>query len=319
MGGEQMREGRHRLRAARIPIFDTPEQAIRGLMHLTSYAKARAVLDESSVGTPPARPLNLRCVKECLDLSSARHPTQATMLSQFDSKNLLDKYEIPTTPIIVASSPQQAIDAALSMGFPVVLKIHSPQITHKTEVDGVALNLKDAPHVQQSFETMVARAKQLRPDAHILGVTVEPMVSVVNGVELILGAKRDPVFGSVIMVGFGGIAAELFQDRALQLPPVDQKSALRMLRSLHCWPLLAGYRGRPPMDVDALTSIIVKFSTLIVEQSAILEADINPLLVSIGSIVALDARFLLASAADAATHPYAHLAILPTEAAMETT
>lgn len=312
MGGEQMRAGRHLLHAARIPVYDTPEQAIRGLMHLISYAKARAAREEATAASAPAAAP--RCVAECIDLSAARHPTQATMLSQFDSKRLLAQYGIPTTPIEVAATAEAAVAAAAKLGFPVVLKIHSPQIAHKTEVDGVALNLQDAHEVETGFQAIVARAGRLRPDAEILGVTVEPMVSVVNGVELILGAKRDPVFGSVIMVGYGGIAAELFQDRALELPPVKPLSALRMLQSLRCWPLLSGFRGRPAVDAQALSATIVQFSRLIVEQAAILEADINPLLVSASSIVALDARFLLAAADDAPPQPYAHLAILPTEA-----
>jgi acetyltransferase len=317
MGGEQMREGRHRLHAARIPNFNTPEQAIRGLSLLIAYAKARARLNESSsdvCATSRSRNASngqLQRIEHGREILEKQRGAKPTMLSQFDSKSLLSKYEIPATPIMIATSAQQAVDAATAMGFPVVLKIHSPQISHKTEVDGVVLNLKDAAQVSDSFYSLVTRAKQLRPDAEILGATVEPMISLVNGVELILGAKRDPIFGSVVMVGFGGVAAELFQDRALNLPPVDCKSALRMLQSLRCWPLLSGYRGKPSMNVEQIAQLIVRFSELIVEQPDILEADINPLLVSPGSIVALDARFLVASAADTATQPYSHLAILP--------
>ncbi|MGN6545897.1 MAG: acetate--CoA ligase family protein [Aureliella sp.] len=290
MGGEQMREGKHLLRAARIPLFDTPEQAIRGLMHLVEYARAREVLGEVQPG-PPAIPEPILTKRR--NWFADHHLTQQTMLSQFDSKRLLAEYDIPVTAIAIADSAEIAAAAASEMGFPVVLKIHSPQITHKTEVGGVALNLQSAAEVKRTYADLVTRAKQLRPDAQLLGVTVEPMISAVHSVELILGAKRDAVFGSVIMVGYGGIAAELFQDRALELPPVTHGSALRMLRSLRCWPLLSGYRGQPPADAEQLAEIIVKFSTLIIEQPQIVEADINPLLVSAQSIMALDARFAL--------------------------
>lgn len=308
MGGEQMREGKHLLRAARIPIFGTPEQAIGGLMHLVKYTQAREILGEVLPKQPTvAEPILSRRMHWIAD----HHLAQQSILSQFDSKSLLSEYEIPVTPISVADSAERAAAAAAEMGFPVVLKIHSPQITHKTEVAGVALNVPSAEDVKRTYADLVTTAARLRPDAQILGVTVEPMISAVGSVEVILGAKRDPVFGSVIMVGYGGIAAELFQDRALELPPVSRNSALRMLRSLRCWPLLSGYRGRPPADVEQLAETIVKFSTLIIEQPQIIEADINPLLVSAQSIMALDARFALQPQGVAASPPNAHLAILP--------
>lgn len=303
-----MREGKHLLRAARIPTFETPEQAIRGLMHLVKYARARTVLGEVRSTVPPVPEST---VPKRIDWIAANPVAQPSVLSQFDSKRLLAEYDIPVTPISLADSAEQAAQAATAIGFPVVIKIHSPQITHKTEVNGVALNMQNAEDVRRTYADLVNTAKRLRPDAQILGVTVEPMISAVGGVEIILGAKRDSVFGSVIMVGYGGIAAELFQDSALELPPVTRSAALRMLRSLRCWPLLSGYRGRPPADVEQLAEIIVKFSNLIVEQPQIVEADINPLLVSAQSIMALDARFGLQPQGVVPSSTYAHLAILP--------
>ena len=141
---------------------------------------------------------------------------------------------------------------AAEIGFPVVLKVVSPQITHKTDVGGVVLNLTTAAEVRSAFARITDQARAMRPDAEIQGVTVQRMVTAVHGVELILGSKCDPVFGPVIMVGWGGIAAELFQDRALELPPLDERLARRMLESLRSWPLLSGYRGRPVVDVDRM-------------------------------------------------------------------
>src|SRR5690606_20877615 len=128
-------------------------------------------------------------------------------------------------------------------GYPVVLKLWSPDITHKTDVGGVLLNLKTADEVRQGFERIITSARASRSDARIDGVTVQQMVTASKGVELILGAKQDPVFGSVILVGTGGVTAEVFQDRALELPPLNERLARRMLESLRSWPLLKGYRG----------------------------------------------------------------------------
>jgi acetyltransferase len=308
LGGEQMQEGKRLLREAGIPSFDTPEQAVRGVMHLRAYAEAHQI----------------RCLAEethreaAASSSSAPQPLiaahagdQPQMLSQFESKRILRDYGIPTTPIEVAETAERAVAVAAGFGYPVVLKIHSPEISHKTEVGGVALNLQDAGEVRAEFDAMIRRATDRRPDATVLGVTVEPMLSPVHGVELILGAKRDPVFGSVIMIGYGGIATELFQDRALELPPVSRASAERMLRSLRCWPLLSGFRGLPPANLERLLDVLVAFSRMVVQQPNLLEIDINPLMVAGETIIALDARVLLAPELVAPTEPYAHLAIVP--------
>ncbi|MCC6508710.1 MAG: acetate--CoA ligase family protein [Pirellulaceae bacterium] len=289
MGGEQMREGRHFLRASRIPTFDTPEQAIGGLMHLSNYARVRESLTRENqlmVTQPSSHQSHSSWLQDM-------HFSQETTLSQFDSKRVLSDYQVPVTRILSCSNIEEAIAAAKSIGFPLVAKIQSPQITHKTEVQGVALNLKSETEVQAAYERLVRTAQELRPDAIIEGVTIEPMISMVNSIELILGAKRDAVFGPVIMVGYGGIAAELFKDRTLELPPISPKLALRMLQSLRCWPLLEGYRGKPPMDIEQLCEIIVRLAALVTEQTNILEIDINPLLVSTESIIAVDARIVM--------------------------
>ena len=211
-----------------------------------------------------------------------------------------------------AATEEEAVLVAREVGYPVVLKVLSPQITHKTDVGGVALNLADDEQVRDAFSQIVASARRLRPDADIQGVTVQRMMVAVHGVELILGVKRDPVFGPVMMVGFGGIAAEVFQDRALELPPLNERLARRMLESLRSWPLLTGYRGRPVVNVDQLVEILMRFSYLVAHLPEIREADINPLLVSPTEIVALDARVVIdRETLPAPTRPHAHLAICP--------
>ncbi len=309
MGGDQMFEGKRIFHQSKIPSFDTPEQAIRGLSRLLQYDNKQQVLCE----TP--KDLRSNHIASKFDraqfLKSKQHPTESVLMTEVESKQWMESYGIPTTSIDIAESAVQAGTIAESMGYPVVLKIHSPQITHKTDVDGVRLNLKNRQEVETSFEQIMASARKHCPDATLLGTTVQPMVSMIHGVELILGAKRDPIFGTVMMVGFGGIAAELFQDRSLELPPIDEKLALRMLKSLQSWPLLSGYRGRASVDLHRLVEILLRFSAMIVEQPEILEIDINPLLVSSQSMIALDARIVLRPLSESNTKPYAHLAIRP--------
>jgi acetyltransferase len=322
MGGELMAEGSVILQRAGIATFETPEQAIHGMMQLAAYTRTREVLYESPKTIVPEfaastsqRQAFLNQLQ--LDYTSDHHQSSA-ILTEVDSKRLLALYGIPTTPIEVAATADAAVESASRIGYPIVLKIYSPQITHKTDVGGVVLNLQSDLQVRAAFEKMIARAAKERPDAVLLGATVQPMITAVHGAELILGSKQDPIFGSVLMVGLGGITAELFQDRALELPPIQHRLALRMLESLRCWPLLNGYRGRPKADIDQIIKIMLRFSTMITEQPRILEADINPLLISEQQLLALDARFVIAPPSTQAARPYAHLAIRPYPSEFET-
>ncbi len=192
-----------------------------------------------------------------------------------------------------AATADEAVEAAGRLGYPVVVKIDSPQISHKTEVNGVVLDLPNATAVREAFEQVTARARRMRPQAEIAGVTVQKMMAYPNSFELILGTKKDPVFGPVIMVGMGGVAAEVFQDRALGLPPLNDVLARRMLESLKSWPLLRGYRGKPGANIDRLIVIIMRFSYLVADYPEIKELDINPLLVTPEEVIALDARVVV--------------------------
>ncbi len=279
MGGQQVASGKALLQAAQIPTFDTAEQAIRGFNYLTAYARARqANLEFQRPSASPDSSLST-AAKASVSTSS---PTvvESVTLDTTASKALLERHAIPVARALPAATAEQAVEVAEQLGYPVVLKILSPHITHKTEVHGVALNVQNAAEVKEKFTHLVRKAGELRPDARIDGVSVEPMVALASGVELIVGMKRDPLFGPVIMVGFGGVAAELFHDRALELPPVCEQRALHMLQRLQCWPLLSGYRNRPPVDLQALTHTIAAFAEMIRQEPQILEADINPLLAS---------------------------------------
>jgi acetyltransferase len=287
-------------------------------MNLVTFARRREVLYETPREIPLKFPLARRTHREQLRTLLASEAT--TILSESDSKELLDSYGIPVTQPHAAGSADEAVVVARQLGYPVVLKLLSPQITHKTDVGGVILNLDGEDAVRRAYDQMMDTARQRRPEAQISGVTVQPMVAAAHSAELILGAKQDPVFGTVIMVGMGGIAAELFQDRALELPPLNERLARRMLMSLRTWPLLAGYRGRQPLNVERLIEILMRFSYLLADYPEIQECDVNPLLVSADHVVALDARVVVRRpSGQRGGKPFAHLAIRPYPDGLERT
>ncbi len=232
-------------------------------------------------------------------------------LTETEAKSLLAAFGIPTTVPRAAATPNDAVKVAHEIGYPVVMKIHSPQISHKTEVQGVVLNIATDEEVRRVFQEMVARAKNMRPDAEVLGVTLQPMFAAAEGIELIVGAKKDPVFGAVMMVGAGGVTAEVLGDRALELPPLNDRLARRMLDSLRIKPLLYGFRGRHAVNIDKLVEVLMRFSYLIAENPSIAELDVNPLLVTAEGATALDARVIVEPPGATPRKPYSHLAIRP--------
>ena len=309
MGGSSVAEGAQILNRAGIATYTTPEQAIRAFMHLVSYARNLQILYETPRDIPMSFTLDRKRLKGVFDTILTEG---SDVLSENVSKAFLEAYEIPVTKPHLARTADEAMRVASRLGYPVVMKIHSPQITHKTDVGGVALDLSNDDAVRQAFTRMVKMAGEKRPDATIHGVTIQKMVSYPNGLELIVGTKRDPVFGSVIMVGMGGTAAEVFRDRALALPPLTESLARRMLESLRSWPLLQGYRGRPGVNIDRLIEILMRFSYLVADYPEIKELDVNPLLVTPDDVIALDARVIVdRELVVHAVRPYAHLAIRP--------
>ena len=236
---------------------------------------------------------------------------QPAVLSEISSKALLEAYEIPVTKPLPALSADDAVAAAEHIGYPVVLKVRSPDLTHKTDVGGVELELASEEAVRAAYERIVGFLVAEQPDADVQGVTVQPMVSG-PGFELVLGARKDPTFGAVILVGAGGVAAEVLRDQALDLAPLNERLALTMLHSLRIWPLLSGHRGRPGINLDALLEILMRFSYLVADYPEVAEIEINPLLVGVDGAVALDARASVDTALLADPPPrFSHLAIRP--------
>lgn len=309
MGGGKVRKGIELFNAAGIPTYSSPEKGVRAFMHLVSYGRNREVLYETPKEVPLEFPLDRVKLRAVFDtILSEGHD----ILTESTSKALLSAYEIPVTRTWVARSADDAVQYATRAGYPVALKVFSLDITHKTDVGGVELNLASADDVTRSFERIVSRAKQARPEARVEGVTVQRMISEPRGRELIVGAKRDPVFGTVLLVGAGGTTAELYQDRALELPPLSAHLARRMLESLRSWPLLQGYRGRPGVNIDRLIEVLMRLSYLVADYPEIVELDVNPLLATPEDAIALDARIVLDHAAVLhPVRPYSHLAIRP--------
>ena len=309
LGGESMREGISILNEAGIPSYTTPEQAVRAFMTLVTYSRNLDILFQTPKNIPVQFPLDRAKLR--LQFESILN-SQEPILSEGVSKTLLEAYGIPVTKPQPAITVEEAIKIARQIGYPVVLKILSPDITHKTDVGGVGLDLADESMVRSAFELIINSAKKKLPGARVDGVTVQPMIREIDAIEMILGTKKDPVFGTVMMVGLGGTAAELFGDRALGFPPLNERLARRMLESLKVWPLLQGYRNHPPANVDRLVEILIRLSYLVADYPEIKELDVNPLLVYPDDVIALDARVLLdQDVVGKQVQPYSHLALRP--------
>lgn len=309
MGGKSVEDGVRLLNAARVPTYFSPDQAVRAFMYLVSYARNQEILYETPRDIPVSFTLNRQRVKDLFE-NILSYGSDA--LSEATSKALLDAYDIPTTKPFAATTPERAVEIARRIGYPVVAKILSPDIVHKTDVGGVMLNLATDDAVRAAFAQITEVARQRRPQAVIEGISLQPMVAKDDGVEMILGARKDPTFGTVLVAGLGGITTELMQDRALGLPPLTERLARRMLESLRAWPLLQGYRGRPACNVDRLIEVLMRVSYLVADYPQIKELDVNPLLVTPKDVVALDARIIMDRDAIARpARPYSHLAICP--------
>jgi acetyltransferase len=308
MGGSEARKTIRYLNREGVPAHATPEQAIRAFTHLVSYAHNLQSLYE----TP--REVSIRYSANRHKLARRFHNMlqQRGALTEGEAKMLLKAYEIPICDTCVAHNADEAVKLAGEIGYPVVLKLCSPEILHKIDIGGVVLDLQDEPAVRSAFARMQEVVRNRGLEGHCHGVTLQRMVDCAQGVEMILGATKDPTFGPVIIVGLGGIATAIYRDHAIGLPPLNERLARRMLESLACWPMMQGYRGQPPVAVDKLIEAMIRFSSLVADYPEISEFDINPLLVSARGVIALDAVAVLdRHAQPQADDRYGHLAIRP--------
>jgi acetyltransferase len=290
MGGAEVAAGEQILNQAGIPTFQFPDSAVRAFNYMWKYSYNLKGIYET-----PAMPQHEdAAVQRGKAERLIRDVRQSgrTIMTEYESKQLLKAYGIPTVETRVAATEQEALQAADEIGYPIVLKLYSLTITHKTDVGGVQLNLRDANAVKTAFHTIKQAVTEKVGAEHFQGVTVQPMAKL-DGYELIIGSSLDSQFGPVILFGTGGQLVEVFKDRALALPPLNSTLARRMMEQTKILKALKGVRGRKPIDLPALEELLVRFSQLVVEQPWIKEIDINPLLASPERLLALDARVVL--------------------------
>lgn len=306
LGDAAVRQARQAFQGAGVPCYDTPEDAVQAFARLVTYRQNQDQLMEAPPAGPRASRLDLDAVARQVSqvLADGRE-----LLSEPQAKALLAACGIPVVGTrITAPTAEAAAAAAQAVGYPVVLKILSPQISHKSDVGGVALNIEDEAGLAEAVATMLARVARLRPDATVSGFTVQAMVRRPRALELIAGASVDPLFGPVLLFGQGGTAVEVVADRALALPPLNAPLARALVGRTRVARLLQGWRDVPPADLDAVTGVLESLSELLAAEPRIAEIDINPLLADAQGVIALDARVRVSAAAPAGAR---HFAIQP--------
>jgi acetyltransferase len=310
LGEAAAQKARRHFAENKVPTYETPDEAIRAFMHLVDYRRNQELLLETPAAGPDMAPENRLAARKVIDAAIGEG---RTVLTEPEAKAVLAAYGVPTVETHVATSPEAAGEAARRIGKPVVLKILSPDITHKSDVGGVRLDLETPAEVAAAAREMLVRVRQHAPDARIGGFSVQEMVQRPQALELLLGMSEDHTFGPVLLFGHGGTAAEVIGDRAVGLPPLNSVLAREMIERTRIARLLRGYRDRPPADMDAIVATLLKLSQLIVDFAEIAELDINPLLADEAGVLALDARIAVRSAAGL---PVERLAIRPYPAAL---
>ena len=291
LGGQGVSAARHIFNQAGIPTYQTPEEAVQAYLHLLAYRRNQALLLQVPSSLP--EDFSVDSGKAGAVLKSALDD-QRGLLDEFQAKSVLSAYGIPVVETRIASTADAAAAIARDIGFPVALKILSPDIAHKSDAGGVALNLESAEHVKDAARKMTERISKAWPTARLPGFSVQRMVHRPGAHELILGMAQDATFGPVLLFGHGGVATQVINDRAVSLPPLNLTLAKNLVADTRIFKLLQGYRDRPAADLPSLYLTLVKLSQLIIDFPEIAELDINPLLLDEHGAVALDARIRLA-------------------------
>jgi len=282
MGGKQIEEAVNTLNEAGIPTYETPERAVRAFLYMVEYAKNLELLLE----IPPKITSNMDfCPEKVRDLITG----VTGFIPEADAAEILRAYGMPMVGIKIAKTQSAALSLGRETGFPLVMKILSPDIIHKTDASGVQLDLRSDDDVSQAYDRIISSAAKYNPDAKIEGVTIQPYFPNPD-FEILLGAKRDPNFGPVILFGMGGIYTEVLKDRSLGLPPMNRLLARQLMQETKVYALLKGFRNRPAADMEKLEEMIIRLSQLLIDFPQIAELDMNPVLIKDGSPVAVDAR-----------------------------
>jgi acetyltransferase len=314
LGDSGVAATRHRLDLEGVPAYRSAEVAIDAFATLAMHARRQRLLLEAP---------SPRAHEEEHDLAAARRirdtaiGERRTLLNEVEAKALLAAFDIPVSDSTVATTRQQAIEAADAIGYPVVMKILSHDISHKSDVNGVRLNVRDARQAGEQFDDIAECLKRLAPSARFAGVLVQAMVVRRHSRELMVGVVRDPVFGPVISFGSGGVAVELLRDNAIGLPPLNVKLAGELIDRTRAARLLGAYRNVPGADREALINVLLRVSDLVCAAPWVVEMDINPLLVHPAGAMALDARVVIDPVASEPDERYSHLAVHPYPAALE--
>lgn len=307
LGEDDVAPARQLLRDAHIPTYETPEKAIRSFMNMVAYSRNLDMLYETPATIPhafsPKTQENRAIIQHALK-------EERYVLNELEAKTFLKNYDMPIPTSFLCTTEDDAIERAKEIGFPVAMKVVSPQILHKIDVGGVALNITTVEDVARAFRSVTTVPKSHMPDAEIQGALLEPMTT--KKYELFVGCKKDPIFGPTIVFGLGGIAVEVFHDVTVALPPLNMALALRMIQKTKVYKLLNGYRGAPKVDINIIQFLLYKFSYLVTDFPEIKEIDINPFGVDEHGGIVLDAKIILdETVVYNPDNPYEHLVISP--------
>ena len=309
MGDEAVANARQLFYGGNIPVYEFPEEAIKSYIYMYRYARNLAALYE----TPADLPLEIGTPKNYLKILVRNHAkTGSMLLTEEDSKKFLTAYGIKTTTPEAAQDVDNALRIAAGMGYPVAMKIASADVVHRSDVGGVKLNISSDAELRRAYDEILTSVKNVQPLAQIQGVTIQRMVNNYD-YELIVGSKKDPVLGPVIAFGLGGTEAEYYRDISVGLPPLSQALARRILERTRTYRMLAeGFRSKQPVQLRLLDEVLVRVSNMVVDFPEIKELDINPLVITGGSVVALDARIVIdEEAVNRPGEEHAHLIISP--------
>jgi acetyltransferase len=307
MGGAQVESSRAAFNHAKKPSFRTPEPAVEVFSYLSAYHKNQKFLMQ--MPGPLSHHLEPDVEGANMIIEGALQEKRK-ILTEMESKALLAAFHIPVAQTMVARSPNEALLIAQQLGFPVAMKINSPDITHKSDVGGVLLNLLNAQAVRGAYHEIIKNVQQSRPGAFIDGISIQPMIVKPNGRELMVGVTNDPVFGPVITFGAGGTTVEIMGDRAVSLPPLNTFLVKDMINSTHIAKMLGAFRHMPAANMEALESVLLRVSEMVCEMPMLMEMDINPLILDEHGVLAADARIVVELRSPNADR-YSHMAIYP--------
>jgi len=307
MGEEQVLEGRTALENAGIPAFRMPETAVELYYHISTYYRNQKLLLQTPESTYQLKPQETEGAKMLIE---AVLQERRKVLSEMESKAVLRAFRIPVAQTMVARTPTESLLLAEQIGFPVAMKVDSPDLIRKSEAGGVRLNIVNAQAVRLAYHDILETVQKRMPDARINGVSIEPYLARPNGRELMIGVVRDPTFGPIITFGSGGTEVEIYKDRAVALPPLNRFLAQDLIRSTRAAKLLGEFRNMPPINMEALEEVLLNISEMVCELPWLQELDLNPLIVDENGAIAADARIVIDYAATSGDR-YSHMAIHP--------